>query len=191
MSPRGFSLVEVLIAGAVLVTLAVPMYLMLVSSTRSAALAAEEVQATLAAEEVLDGVRLLALTQFSGADGNLPSLPPWKEEVKLVSPITGDEDRWADLDEVLRREGNGFPLWPGGAFTERSRFFMGPPAQGMRRYLRIEYPGPYGDGRPDKMICRIRVLVHYEIMTGGPAQQRQLELTSLVTNEDVLATLGP
>ncbi len=185
-----FSLIEVLIAGALLATLAVPLYLMLISSTRSSVQAIEEVQATLLAEELIESMRSLSMTYMARCQSPLPSVPEpcWRHQSNQLSPVSKKNEKWADIDKALKLEGTGMPLTIDS--VERQRSYLQPEVKGYKRYLRISYPVCYDGEKRDPLICQVRALIVYSAYTGSKKKEKRLELCTLITIEDVIAKLS-
>ena len=180
-----FTLVELLIAASLLATFCVPVYFLIFSTTRSGVMAAEEVQASILATEILDAIRILHTNTFNEDRTPLPAIPPqWDKLEEHTSPTTGEKLKWRNLDLELKALGNCIPL--NIPLSEQSAMFLQANKEGYTRLLRIEYPELYGD-KTDKSICRIRVLVKYLIRTSGKPIEKSYEMVTLLTMEDPIA----
>lgn len=180
-----FTLVELLIAASLLATFCVPVYFLIFSTTRAGVMAAEEVQASVLATEVLDAVTTLHCNTFNEDRKPLPAIPPqWDKLEEHISPTTGEKLQWRNLDEELQSNGNAIPLYL--PLSNQSTLFLQKSKEGFTRLLRIEYPQLFGNNS-DKSICRVRVLVKYLLRTSGKPIEKSLEMVTLLTMEDPIA----
>ena len=187
---RGMSLVQVLVASAVLITALLPVFAMLTQSVRNTEVSLDELRAAYLAEEALDQLRFLAYEPGFRALRDLPALnpPPRKEWVDtsdpgaeyhqlgmaLPHPISGtgevldvDTDGWRSL-------GAGVAEDPDDPLMEAlSRLYLSPLPEGWTRRIQLYAPAIDAAGTVNPDLRRVEVEISWE---------RTLRLSTLIGN---------
>lgn len=199
---RGLSLVQVLVASAVLVVALLPLFTLLSSSVRTAEVSLDELRAAYLADELMTQVRLLAfepgfphlheipLVWEAGKDQWLalhdPSVDMHQRGAPLAHPIRGsgtievDTDGWHLLGASICRD---TAPSPDPLIESLSRLYLSPLPPGYRRFLRLYRPPLDASGRTAPGVLRLEVKIEWDrTFLGTPTQTRTLQLTTLMGN---------
>lgn len=198
---RGLSLVQVLVASAILVVGLLPLFTLLSSSVRTTEVSLEEVRASLLAEELIEQLRFLA---FQPGFEHIPDRPrgirpPYGSWVPVHDPASEYHQLGAALPEPGEESSVRVPVqgWsllgaplcqevgpsPDPRVASRSRLYLSPLPPGTRRFLKIhEAPlDPSGTTSPE--LRRVEVKVEWDrTFQGTPTRTRSLTLTTLVAS---------
>lgn len=198
---RGLSLVQVLVASAVLVTALLPVFAMLTQSVRTTEVSLDELRAAYLAEEALDQLRFLAFEPGFGAMRDLPAVNPpphthWVDTgdptseyhqvgMPLPHPISGtgavlevDTDGWRKLGAPAAHD-------PEDPLVEAlSRLYLSPMPEGWTRRIQLFAPplDPTGTINPDLRRVEVEITWGRQFQGMAAAHERSLRLSSLVGN---------
>lgn len=174
----GFTLVEALIATALLALGLVPIAFMNWTSARESSMDRMELVATNLATELLEQVRAIA----EGRSGVTAMAP-----MPLENPFPQFPE-WVDVEERLRQGGGSFPLLAAcQTLVEASRMRLQPERPGYHRYLQVmQAPLRLGGAYVrSPFLVEVRVRVDYGPNLADAKSTRRLFLDTLISHEDV------
>jgi hypothetical protein len=202
---RGLSLVQVLVASAVLVVSLLPLFTLFSSSVRTTEVSLDELRAALLAEELISQIRLLSFQPGFHLIPDMPAdiRPPYTRWLDLQDPNSGFYQVGAPLPHPIRGshqsvdfETNNWELLGAPACSERgpnpdpvleslSRIYLSPLPRDFRRLVKV-HPAPLDpSGLTSPNLRRVEVRIEWERRFQGTAtQRRHLELTTLLGNPE-------
>ncbi len=200
MRRRGLSLIQVLVASAVLVVALLPLFTMFSSSVRTTEVSLDELRAAYLAEEAMD--QLKALAYEPGLD-EIPDLPPgikppYEDSVDTSDPKGGFYQEGMAFPHPLKGTGQvleidtnnwekvGASVVPGEDLWLESmgRVFLSPLPKGFRRKIRFFPPPTDSADTLHPGLRRIEVEVEWDRKFSGmsASQTRKMRLSSLVSS---------
>lgn len=205
MSPtrrRGLSIIQVLVASAVLVVAFLPLIGLFGSAVRTGAVSRDELRAAVLADEFLTQLRVLAHGPGLGVlpDYPLENPPPHQGWVDTGDPggeyyqrgaplwHPGDPARPAgEVDPESWRRVGASAASPGSPPLARSlaRLYLSPLPPGFSRRFRVYAPplGPGPDAAVDPDLRRVEVEIAWtRDFAGGASRARKLRVGSLVSH---------
>lgn len=201
MRRSGLSLVQVLVASAVLITALLPVFALLTQSVRNTEVSLDELRAAYLAEEVLDQLRFLAYEPGFAALRDLPILNPpphdsWVDTsdengeyfqlgMPLPHPIQGtgavlevETEGWRQLGAPLASDPND-PL-----VESLSRLYLSPLPEGWERRIQLYAPPLDASGTINPDLRRVEVEIRWGRQFQGmsEAKERRVRLSTLIGN---------
>jgi hypothetical protein len=195
------TLVQVLVASAVLVTALLPVFALLTQSVRNTEVSLDELRAAYLAEEALDQLRFLAFEPGYAGLRDLPAVNPpphdsWVDTsdsegeyyqlgLPLPHPIQGtgevlpvDTQGWRQLGAPIASDPND-PL-----IESLSRLYLSPLPEGWQRRFQI-YPPPLdasGTINPDLRRVEVEIVWSRQFQGMQAAKERRVRLSTLIGN---------
>lgn len=199
----GVSLVEVLVAAAVLVVALLPLFVLFSGSLRKTEVSIDELRAVDLAQELLVQIRGLAVVPGFPKIPDMPSPNPPPDHplwlaihdpasgfhqlgASLPHPVGGTAPQAVSLDTrdwtLLGAPGCRLPPPATDPLDEAlSRIWLSAAPQGYRRFLRVYRPRINARGDVNPNLLRIDVRVEWDrTFMGAPTQTRTVALSTLV-----------
>lgn len=198
LAPHGVSLIEILVATAIIVVVFVPLMTLFTQTIRSTEISLDEVLATNLASEVIEQIEVLPYSAgfhrmvswpVPNPPPDFPAVHPLPAEgIVLGAPSPDDPPLWRPIDTRGWTE-MGYlycepEAMPDPLSRELSRLYLSPLPSGYRRTIELHHP-LIGAAPPiqDPNLYQVLVRIEWDrTFLGAPTQTRSVELAALVAN---------